>query len=57
MYSLKDTYFYDSSDCFSINQAFPVDMVNVISLCSKMEFDPFAFCVAFNVLFLFVEGD
>lgn len=56
MHALKDTSFCDSSDCFSINQAFPVDLVSVISLCSKTEFDPFAFFVAVNVLFLFVEG-
>lgn len=51
MYALKDTSFYDSSDYFSISQAFPVDVVSVISVCSKMEFDPFAFFVAVNVLF------
>ena len=56
MCTLKDTSLYYSSDCFSVSQAFPVDVVSLISLCREMEFLPPAFFATVNVLFLLDEG-
>lgn len=52
MCTLKDTYLYYSSDCFSVNQAFTVAVVSLINLCREMEFLPPAFFAAVNMLFL-----
>lgn len=55
MHALKDTFFGDSSDCFSTSQAFPVDVVWLVS-AAKWSLIFLLFFVAVNVLFLFVEG-
>jgi len=56
MCTLKDTFLYYSSDCFSVNQALPVDVMSLISLCRETEFLLLAFFDTVNLLFLLDEG-